>query len=467
MVYGWLGAPFDEDETFLAVQLMGRLRIALQDALKAHDGDPYEALKQMASNNEDVFSEIESNGHKGWIGIARLFNEPYWKRTRIYQEATGPAPTNFFCGNHSFDLASMSEIIYMAGHFADIKPQDLRFKPVRHSPVAGIAMFRDDGVFFQYGDSLLELLDYMRPTESSEPRDKVYAILGMASDLDPFSIIPDYSKSLAEVYTDVVRFSFSQPRNGLQVLSQVAHLAADTRKQLGCDHDDDLPSWVPDYRDDLGPSPLSQLWGASKWAYNACGAHKSHNARIECSQLILQGSKIDQIAKISKMGQLWDENFPNLTEIQSWAAEAPSATCLPPGEIVDKALRTTILADIDPFRKSRGNVADWDLLKMETASLATRQMQRKDEMSYALQLACSMKRLCWTAAGRVGLVPIEAKVRDELYVMAGGQVPYVLRPRSENVFMFLGEAYIYGIMDGELFTGVENTIEEMETVSLE
>ena len=78
MVYGWLATLFDEDETFLAVQLIGKFRVALHGALEAHDSDPYEVIKQMASNDADVLSEVESTSHKGWSGIVRLFNEPYW-----------------------------------------------------------------------------------------------------------------------------------------------------------------------------------------------------------------------------------------------------------------------------------------------------------------------------------------------------------------------------------------------------
>ena len=47
----------------------------------------------------------------------------------------------------------------------------------------------------------------MRSTESSEPRDKIYAVLGVVSDLGLFSIILDYPKALAKVYADAVRFS--------------------------------------------------------------------------------------------------------------------------------------------------------------------------------------------------------------------------------------------------------------------
>ena len=33
MVYGWIGVPFDEEETHLAVQLMRKFNIVLRDEL--------------------------------------------------------------------------------------------------------------------------------------------------------------------------------------------------------------------------------------------------------------------------------------------------------------------------------------------------------------------------------------------------------------------------------------------------
>lgn len=83
------------------------------------------------------------------------------------------------------------------------------FRRIARGAPFSMAMFRRDGVI-QHGDSLLALLEYFRSTECSEPRDKVYAVLGMAVDLSsPEDIIPDYSRSLSDVYTDVVRFSLS------------------------------------------------------------------------------------------------------------------------------------------------------------------------------------------------------------------------------------------------------------------
>ena len=41
-------------------------------------------------------------------------------------------------------------------------------------------------------------------------------------------------------------------------------------------------------------------------------------------------------------------------------------------------------------------------------------------------------------------------VGDKVYVLLGGDMPCILRPRGQH-FLFRGEAYVHGMMDGEAF----------------
>lgn len=51
--------------------------------------------------------------------------------------------------------------------------------------------------------------------------------------------------------------------------------------------------------------------------------------------------------------------------------------------------------------------------------------------------------------GNIGRGPISASKGDEIWVLAGGKVPYILRPMGNNNYEFIGEAYLDGIMYGE------------------
>jgi len=52
--------------------------------------------------------------------------------------------------------------------------------------------------------------------------------------------------------------------------------------------------------------------------------------------------------------------------------------------------------------------------------------------------------------GIYGIGPLSMESGDEVWILAGEPVPCVLRPASGGRFELLGEAYIHGIMKGEL-----------------
>lgn len=57
-----------------------------------------------------------------------------------------------------------------------------------------------------------------------------------------------------------------------------------------------------------------------------------------------------------------------------------------------------------------------------------------------------------TENGYLGLGPIEARVGDGVYDLLGGDVPFVLREtENSEEFTLLGDSYVHGIMDGELW----------------
>jgi hypothetical protein len=53
-----------------------------------------------------------------------------------------------------------------------------------------------------------------------------------------------------------------------------------------------------------------------------------------------------------------------------------------------------------------------------------------------------------TSLGFIGLVPVAAKVGDQVGLFAGCRVPYVLR-RSGQGYGIVGDAYLHGVMNGE------------------
>jgi hypothetical protein len=64
-----------------------------------------------------------------------------------------------------------------------------------------------------------------------------------------------------------------------------------------------------------------------------------------------------------------------------------------------------------------------------------------------------------TSGGLPALGPRDARERDVLAILAGGRVPYVLRKsrraaqEGPDLYSFVGECYVQGVMSGELLKG--------------
>ena len=85
---------------------------------------------------------------------------------------------------------------------------------------------------------LSDLLERFRYCEATDPRDKIYAILGMASDIDLGDINIDYMLPVQQLYQNVDRFLITKHKN-LDILGAF--------KQQKSPFQSLLPSWVPDW----------------------------------------------------------------------------------------------------------------------------------------------------------------------------------------------------------------------------
>jgi len=74
----------------------------------------------------------------------------------------------------------------------------------------------------------------------------------------------------------------------------------------------------------------------------------------------------------------------------------------------------------------------------------------------------SSSPLCVTASGYLAAVPYTTKVGDCIAILAGGRLPFVLRPAGDH-YCLIGPCYVHGIMNGEAFP--EN-LEELQWFSI-
>jgi Heterokaryon incompatibility protein (HET) len=67
---------------------------------------------------------------------------------------------------------------------------------------------------------------------------------------------------------------------------------------------------------------------------------------------------------------------------------------------------------------------------------------------------CVRRRLFITSQKWLGLGPECLESKDELWLLKHAAVPFILRPYGESQYQLVGEAYVHGIMHGELVAGL-------------
>jgi hypothetical protein len=84
----------------------------------------------------------------------------------------------------------------------------------------------------------------------------------------------------------------------------------------------------------------------------------------------------------------------------------------------------------------------------------------------AMSAMCTGRAFAVTESGYYGLVPGITRPGDQVCVLMGLDVPFVLRPTSERRFRLLGEAHVQWLMNGEALEMVRSEGLAEETFSI-
>jgi hypothetical protein len=161
------------------------------------------------------------------------------------------------------------------------------------------------GVFFNFQQDL-RLFDILRWTtalECQDPRDRIYAMMGLVSDADGYSV-PDYSKMMGDIYTDFARAHVKL--TGHFHIEAACHLHARTTMDKGI-----LPSWVPDWRVEAKARMAYRHANNGDYLYKASrdfdiywGSEKTDPLPLDSPAFQPLGVVCDKISKVSSTSVL-------------------------------------------------------------------------------------------------------------------------------------------------------------------
>jgi hypothetical protein len=235
-----------------------------------------------------------------------LIHRPWWNRVWVLQEvAVAKNDPLLICGMRSAlwsDFIAVAEIFQSAPSLLTSGFDQIAKTPAKRATLsaayetAAYAWIREHVQKKSPSMSLPLLLRSSLTLESTYPRDKVYALIGLAHPSDQAALVPDYSKTVGEVYIVTTRHLISSTGslNFLSYNTNSPNLFPGSASQTATP----LPSWVSDWSVTASrPHPLfhSGIYKASN-NYRA-EVHPSNDERC----LVVRGFIVDTIHAVSEV----------------------------------------------------------------------------------------------------------------------------------------------------------------------
>ena len=399
------------------------------------------------------------------LELARL---EYWNRTWIIQEVTLARNLRFRFGAKAFSFAGLSSL---CEQMDTVRSKDLEtlqvlqkseIKSLLDPIISASELFQTAtiGGHEKKAVELTQVMQRVRLTKCHDPRDRVYGLLGIMTAMFGLDFLEaNYEWTPAAVYT---RFAgrLMDHTHSLVLLNQ-AESSYDAMEQL--------PSWVPNFA-----SPFShndayrRLCDYEKFAA-AAQYSTAHPRRISLvhpmSRLICTGhifSTIDLTSDYCSLSNHAQARFgpQDRRELALLMKGWFKLYTGPEAEFV-----RTITVDGLKFQPS----AEECFVAVQTprGGRTSKQVLIKEQV---LQATCS-RRFFVTETGMPALGPRDMQKGDAVAILAGGRVPYVLRKKSGttpdglDIFSFVGECYVQGVMHGELLKGPD--VPELTPLCLE
>lgn len=390
-------------------------------------------------------------------GLPDIFLRSWWKRIWIVQEVVAARELVIFCGHHILPWSFVSRVcgeIRRKEYSQEEKSQFLRNSGYRNFTALN-DFRRDRGKM-----TLTKYLQCTRDYEASDWRDKLYALIGVASDISPEDIVPDYNKSPETIFRDLVRFLVTR-RRSLDILSSCRHPrpASTTSPDSKLQPSDSTPSWVPEWRPSKGLRPLDSE-GVDGACYRAGGGTKAV-AKMDAFPLAIEveGIFVDKIALLS--GAIISTAQGSIQMLRQWRDIAGQHLISQNnfGEVTPPEFWETIVA-------GKSYLAAWD-----TGKLSQKQSQalKNGAKSFvegdvsqeawvtnyfadAVTRAVMGRRFFITTRKRMGLGVPGIQPKDMVVVLKGCSVPLILRAVGDHMVV-VGESYVSGIMNGEVIEG--------------
>ena len=506
----WLGLEIEEDTNPRAQELAKTLITLFQRQRTGglprnnHNSGNYHVLLAhaiiyiLASNKHihelPCFVEDQGSMWKvspGFMPALRALHSfmslPYWSRAWIVQEIILPSSGWVV---HGQEQIHWSVLAHAVGNF------DIHISDCCKDIFATIPL--EERKLFAFFETKVKDIEYIRQRRSTgtrlklewllphffsrratDPRDKVYALLSLVDPAQAELIKPDYDKPAQDLYEELTIHFLNSNRDFNLLVGE------GTRNP-------ELPSWIIDWGRVYDPD----LWEWDRerqWMYDHYSSGKGQEFYAELvqkSKLKVNAMLVDKIAEVGPLmdsmylGDVSCMSFEDILYIRN-AVCSPLLTSEEREEWMEKYWRT-ICGDLI----CKADESDWGItmsrvkaddrliferwreeqnLAVEEIFDSTKEKDDIDRFQYSVAGATRNRRFFITDHGYLGLGPSQMQAGDDIYVICGSRVPFVFRRSleaetnyaihaqdvkgisSDKTFRLLGDCFVYGFMDGEIF----------------
>ncbi|KAI0415499.1 heterokaryon incompatibility protein-domain-containing protein [Xylaria grammica] len=468
--------------------------------------DAFSLIRYLISREckEETLSEYIGNPNfeNQWLALCHLLQRDWWSRVWIIQEAV-VSHLMLTCGDSIVDISNLDLLVRELDKIITLRQHN----NINHNPDnRGIQRLKSLAFLRRWWQNscadtvpldLLTVLATSRSSFSSDRRDKLYGVLGLAGDSVEHVPVPDYGISLQEVYGGLVKSFVSQNVN-LDIICYAGSSKADPT----------LPSWVPDWSDDAcGPSLCRSAWLAEDMPNDRDVRVSMIIAPVfskDLKRMTVWGYFIDNVAGVSGMGRFagrisnsvyqsshrraykGDEGiFQAIISSLSAAGKKKNYSTAHVfrrklSEICQRGYTDTFGKDRlaqDPihqwyqsnrhFRIEGRSLEYWFNLRPTPLQVDCKSSGDPDIDTFRSAFSKTMlrRRLFTTAAGYVGVAREPIEPRDLLCILPGCSVPVILR-KKQHCFAFIGDTYVHGLTSGEFRMSEEKKITSLRTFTL-
>jgi hypothetical protein len=459
----WLGKPAPRDadvKACLDTRNLFHVADKVSDlAIKVGPGFDPQNTPDLPPSNDPV-----------WAVFSDVLRKNWYRRVWTLQESVLAKELMVYYGAYSLTWDEIVRLVNVYCQVSVLRHRDdsKEGHRWRFDNIAWITQYRQ--IFQQEPRKSIHFAHLLRTSmykDSTNDKDRVFAVLGMADSKVRDAIKPDYSKSLRQIFIEAFR----------QVIltDPALHFLGLPFERGGGAANHGLPTWCPDLTRWNGcETEMQPPRKRSKPAVYPSSIHISDDDRLH-----IIGFAADTVVAMSHAPfpghdirdpeRRWRLIAAYYRESLALAKAAYSGDT-PTTEVDPEAAHwRTLIANRHGGER---NISTEDaergyrcyFVRGSRAGQSPEEKKLARTYSSVVLAACNRRKFFRTSGGRVGLAPDACQVGDVVCVFQGAEVPYLLRQNIDDdvgtstTFSFLGDCYVHGLMDSTIVDQFDNGV---------